>query len=98
MIRHIAMFTLKDDAPEGTTDHLEEGLFLLAQTIEEISAYTYGPDLEPGAGRSPDMSMPPDFASAADFRAYAEHPDHVKFIQERLTPVLKDRASLQFEL
>ena len=97
MIRHIAMFTLKDDAPEGTTDHLEEGLFLLAQTIEEISAYTYGPDLELRDGTW-DFAVVADFATAADFRAYAEHPDHVKFIQERLTPVLKDRASLQFEL
>ena len=33
-----------------------------------------------------------------DFRAYADHPDHVAFIQERLTPVLDQRASLQFEL
>lgn len=97
MIRHIAMFTLEDDAPEGTVAHLEEGLFLLAQTIDEISAYTYGADLRLRDGTW-DFAVVADFETPADFRAYAEHPDHVAFIKERLTPVLKDRASLQFEL
>jgi len=97
MIRHIAMFTLNDDAPEGTVAHLEEGLFLLAQTIEEISAYTFGPDLGLREGTW-DFAVVADFETPDDFRAYADHPDHVAFIKERLTPVLKDRASLQFEL
>ncbi len=97
MIRHIAMFTLKDGAPEGSVEHLEEGLFLLAQTIEAISAYTYGPDLDLREGTW-DFAVVADFETPDDFRAYAEHPDHVAFIEERLTPVLKDRASLQFEL
>lgn len=97
MIRHIAMFTLKEDAPEGTVAHLEEGLFVLAQTIEEISAYTFGPDLGLREGTW-DFAVVADFETPDDFRTYAEHPDHVAFIRERLTPVLKDRASLQFEL
>lgn len=97
MIRHIAMFTLKDDAPQGTVEHLEEGLFLLAQTIEEIYAYTYGADLGLRDGTW-DFAVVADFETPDDFRAYADHPDHVAFIQERLTPVLDQRASLQFEL
>ncbi|MBB83698.1 MAG: stress protein [Deltaproteobacteria bacterium] len=97
MIRHIAMFTLKDDAPQGTVEHLEEGLFLLAQTIEEISAYTYGADLGLRDGTW-DFAVVADFETPDDFRAYADHPDHVAFIQERLTPVLAQRASLQFEI
>ena len=97
MIRHIAMFTLNDDAPEGTVEHLEEGLFRLAQTIDAISAYTYGPDLGLRDGTW-DFAVVADFETPTDFRTYADHPDHVAFIKGRLTPVLKDRASLQFEL
>ena len=97
MIRHIAMFTLKDDAPEGSIASLEEGLFLIAQTIDEIAAYTYGPDLGLRDGTW-DFAVVADFESEQDFRTYVDHPDHQAFIQQRLTPVLKDRASLQFEL
>ena len=97
MIRHIAMFTLKDDAPKGAVEHLEQGLFLLSQTIEEISAYTYGADLGLRDGTW-DFAVVADFETPDDFRAYADHPDHVAFIKERLTPVLDQRASLQFEL
>ena len=97
MIRHIAMFILKDDGPEGTVERLKEGLSLIAHTIEEISAYTYGPDLDLREGTW-DFAVVADFEKSEDFRTYAEHPDHVAFIQERLTPVLKERASLQFEL
>lgn len=97
MIRHIAMFTFEDDAPESTVAHLEEGLFLLAQTIEEISAYAYGADLGLREGTW-DFAVVADFETPEDFRAYAEHPDHVAFIKERLTPILKNRAALQLEL
>lgn len=97
MIRHIAMFTLQDDAPAGTVERLEESLFVLAQKIEEISAYTYGADLGLRDGTW-DFAVVADFATPDDFRAYAEHPDHVAFVKERLTPVLKERASLQFEI
>lgn len=97
MIRHIAMFTLKSDAPDDTVARLEEGLFLLAQTIEAISAYTYGADLGLREGTW-DFAVVADFETPEDFRTYAEHPDHQAFIRDRLTPVLADRASLQFEL
>ena len=69
----------------------------MAQTIEAISAYAYGPDLGLRDGTW-DFAVVADFESPEDFRSYADHPDHVAFIKDRLTPVLKERASLQFEL
>ncbi len=40
MLRHIAMFRLMDDVPEGTLQSLSEGLARLAQTIPQIATYT----------------------------------------------------------
>ena len=65
MIRHVALFRLKDDAPAGARQSLEEGLFLLAQTISQISAYTYGGDLGLRDGNF-------DFGVVADFEDAGE--------------------------
>ena len=96
MIRHVALFRLKPDAPEDAAKHLEEGLFLIAQTIREIAAYTYGPDLGLREGNY-DFAVVADFENESDFRAYVDHPDHQAFIRDRLTPVVAERVSIQFE-
>ena len=80
----------------GVCHRIEEGLFLIAQTIEEISAYTYGPDLGLRDGNY-DFAVVADFENEADFRTYVDHPDHQAFIRERLTPVVAERVSIQFE-
>ena len=97
MVRHVAMFTFKEEAPSDAAAQLEEGLFLLAQTIEEIEAYTYGADLDLREGNY-DFAVVADFENAADFKAYAGHPDHQAFIKDRLTPLLAERVSIQFDL
>ena len=97
MLRHIAMFRFKPEAPEDAARQLEEGLFLIAQTIEEIAAYTYGADLGIRDGNF-DFAVVADFETEADFRAYVDHPDHQAFIRDRLTPVVGERVSVQFEL
>ena len=97
MIRHIALFRLKPDAPEGARASLEEGLFQLAQTISDIAAYDYGEDLGLREGNF-DFAVVADFIDAAAFWRYANHPDHQAFIRERITPVVDERVSVQFEV
>ena len=97
MIRHVALFTLVVDAPAGTIRSLEEGLAAVEASVDEISAYSYGPNLGLRAGCY-DFGVVADFATAEDFQRYVDHPAHQDFIQHRLTPVLRDRVSIQFEL
>jgi len=97
MIRHIALFRLKEDAPADARQSLEEGLFQLAQTISEISTYDFGGDLGLRDGNF-DFGVVADFESESDFKAYVNHPDHQAFIKDRLTPVVADRVSLQFDV
>ena len=97
MIRHIAMFTFKKEARDDAAKTVEEGLFLIAQTIKEIEAYTYGADVGLREGNY-DFAVVADFKTEEDFKTYAAHPDHQAFIRDRLVPVLAERVSIQFEL
>ena len=97
MIRHIAMLTLKPDAPDTAVQSLEEGLSLLGQTITEIAAYTYVSDLGLRDGNY-DFAVVADFENDEDFKIYADHPDHQAFIQDRVAPILEKRVSVQFEI
>ncbi len=97
MIRHVALFRFKEDAPEDAARFLEEGLFQLAQTITEISAYEYGPDLGLREGNF-DFAVVADFENSEAFKAYAVHPDHQAFIQDRIAKVVEERVSIQFDL
>jgi len=97
MVRHIAMFRLKDDAPEGTLESLSEGLSVLAQSISAISSYSYGRDLGLREGNY-DFAVVADFENAEAFAGYAKHPAHLAFIQDQLTPVVAERVALQFEI
>ena len=97
MIRHVALFRLKTGMPAGTQQALEDGLFLLAQTIQSISAYHYGPDLSLKEGNF-DFAVVADFEDETAYRTYADHPAHVEFIKEQVAPVISERAALQFEI
>ncbi len=97
MLRHIAMFRLKDDAPEGTLERLSEGLSRLSRSISGISTYRYGRDLGLREGNF-DFAVVADFENAETFASYVKHPDHQAFIQDQLTPVVAERVALQFEL
>ncbi len=97
MIRHVALFRLKEDAPAGTRQALEEGLSLIAQTISEISNYEYGGDLGLREGNF-DFGVVADFENAESFETYVNHPEHQAFLKKRLMPVLAERVSVQIEI
>ncbi|MAG29503.1 MAG: stress protein [Deltaproteobacteria bacterium] len=97
MIRHVALFRLKDDAPQGARHSLEEGLAAIAQTIPQIAAYSYGADLGMRDGNF-DFGVVADFENAEAFQSYVEHPDHRAFVEQRLSPVVDERVSIQFTL
>lgn len=97
MIRHVAMFTFKPDAPEETPASLAAELSQLPGKVPSISAYAYGADLGLREGNY-DFAVIADFENEADFRTYVDHPDHVAFIQDHLRPVLAERVSIQIEI
>ena len=97
MLRHVVMIKLKQDAPADAAEGLREGLSRLPGKIPEIQAYAFGPDLGLREGNF-DFCLVADFLDAEAFARYVVHPDHQRFVSERLTPVAETRIAVQFDL
>ena len=97
MLRHVVMFKLREDAPNDAIRSLEEGLKKLPPTISEIQSYRFGPDLALRDGNF-DFCLVADFENAEAFGRYVVHPAHQDFIQTRLTPVVSERVSVQYDV
>ena len=93
-IRHTVVFTLSH--PEGSAaeaDFLAAARALAAipgveefQVLRETSpknAYRYGISME--------------FAGPAAYAAYNEHPDHVRFVEDRWLPEVSDFLEVDYE-
>ncbi len=94
MIRHTVVFRLKH--PKGSA---EEQAFLAAadvlatipgvQKFEKLrqvsakNAFAYGFSME--------------FADEAAYRGYNEHPQHVRFVEERWVPEVEDFLEIDYE-
>ncbi len=97
MLRHVVLFRLNEDAPDGTVQSLQDSLSRLAQSIPDISSYCFGADLGLRDGNF-DLAVVADFADRQAFKRYVDHPDHQAFIADQLQPVLAERVALQFEV
>ena len=76
---------------------IARGLSHLAQSIPEIAAYDYGPDLALREGNF-DFCLVAEFADAEAFGRYVVHSEHQRFVEQQLTPVLAERVSIQFDV
>jgi hypothetical protein len=96
MLRHVVLFRLIKDAPEGTVRSLQDGLSHLARSIPDISSYSHGLDLGLREGNF-DLAVVADFIDEPAFKRYVDHPDHQAFVADKLQPVLAERVALQFD-
>jgi len=97
MLRHVVMFRFREEAPADARESIEAGLARLPGRIPEIESYRFGADLGLREGNF-DYCLVADFTDAAAFARYAEHPEHRRFVEERLAPVVAERVSVQYTL
>ncbi|HEX6311133.1 MAG TPA: Dabb family protein [Acidimicrobiia bacterium] len=94
MLCHVACFRWV----EGTTDEqvarLRDMLAALPAVIGELRRYRFGPDAGLGEGNF-DFVVVAEFADTDGWRAYQEHPDHVRVL-DYLRPMVAERARAQF--
>lgn len=94
MIRHTVVFKLKHAAgSRAEKDFLREGGKLAAiptvrnfESLRQVSRkniYDFGFSME--------------FASQQDYQTYNEHPDHVRFVQNRWIPEVSDFMEIDYE-
>jgi stress responsive alpha/beta barrel protein len=93
-IRHTVVFTLAH--PEGSpeeADFLATGAKLAA--IPGVEAFEILRETSPKNGYRFGISM--EFAGPEAYTAYNEHPDHVRFVQERWLPEVAEFLEIDYE-
>ena len=93
-IRHTVVFTLAH--PEGSpeeADFLATGAQLAA--IPGVEAFEILRETSPKNSYRFGISM--EFAGAGAYTAYNEHPDHVRFVQERWLPEVAEFLEIDYE-
>ena len=93
-IRHTVVFTPKHEAGSP-----EEADFLAAAArlaeIPGVEAFEILRETSPKNGYRFGISM--EFAGPEAYAAYNEHPDHVRFVQERWLPEVADFLEIDYE-
>jgi hypothetical protein len=92
-IRHTVAFTLGH--PEGSaeeTNFLDAAKRLAA--IPGVEAFELLSEVSPKNGYRFGISM--EFADRAAYESYNEHPDHVRFVQERWLAEVSDFLELDY--
>ena len=96
MLRHVVLLRWKDGTSPAQIQALREGLSALPAAIAEIHRYEFGSDAAISEGNF-DFAIVADFEDRADFERYAAHAVHQKLIAERIRPILRERAAIQYE-
>ncbi len=93
--RHVALFRWRENAPAERKQTLEERLNTLPGVIPEIRAYAIGRDAGINAG-SFDFAVVADFADRDAYLVYRDHPAHREVIDACVTPIVAERAAVQY--
>ena len=96
MVRHVVMFSFKDDAAPRAIDAYEAAIRGLPAIIPQIRDFKVGRDIGVNPGNL-HMVVNADFDSVADYLAYRDNPDHQRVIKELGAPIMAQRAAVQFE-
>ncbi|MEO3873822.1 Dabb family protein [Nonomuraea sp. B12E4] len=97
MIRHIVMFTWKEEATAEQKEAVASELGKLQGVIPQIRALTLGGDAGINQGNH-DFALVADFDDVEGYLAYRDHPRHQAVIAERIRPILAARAAAQLKV
>jgi len=95
MIRHTVLFKWTPEATEEQKDQAEAEVAKLPTMVHSIREFVSGPDVGINEGNY-DFAVTVDFDNEADFVAYRDDPGHREMIRRYITPILAQRAAVQF--
>ncbi len=100
MVKHVIVWTLKDEYSKEEKDNIKkgikeglEGLMGKVPGIVEIKVNING--LE---SSNADLMLDSTFENEDALKGYAVHPEHVKVANEKVRPYTKQRSCLDFEI
>lgn len=97
MFRHVVMFKWRPGTGTDEVENVRRRLDELPRAIPEIARYQHGPDAGVNQGNF-DYVVVGDFADAANYVVYRDHPVHKQLITDVLAPLIAERSAVQYEL
>lgn len=101
MIKHIVLWTLKEDTPFGKKEEakmlLRGKLLALKDTITEIRAIDVKFNISENAQDNFDICLSAEFDSYQDLDIYQKHEEHLKVV-EIVKQLRIDRACIDYEI
>ena len=96
LLRHVVLFSFKDDASYDDVDAIVTGFAALPVSIPGIAGYEWGTNVSPeGLNDGFTHCFTLTFAAAEDRDAYLAHPAHRRFV-ETLKPSLAKSLVLDY--
>jgi hypothetical protein len=96
MFRHSVLFIWKTDATEADKATAITAIASLPTLIPTVRAFAYGYDARVNEDNY-DFAVTADFDDAAGYLAYRDDPKHREIVAKYLTPILAERAAVQYE-
>jgi Stress responsive A/B Barrel Domain len=97
MLRHIAMFRFNDGTASEQIDSLTAALRALPSRIPAVREYTVGRDLVLVEANRYDYAVVATFDDETGWREYMDDPEHGRIRDELLGPIVRERATAQFD-
>jgi hypothetical protein len=97
LFRHVVLFRFHQDAPPAAIDVALEEVRGLADAVPSVRALEVRIDAGEDAD-SHDAAVLVTFDDAAGYRAYRDHPEHVRVVADHLRPLISTRAAVQFDV
>jgi hypothetical protein len=95
MLRHVVLMKLREDATPLQRAEVVRRLAAMKDEIPELKELTVGPAAFPGGY---EIGLIADVEDAEAFARYVPHPVHQAVIDDLLTPLMTDVATIQIDL
>jgi hypothetical protein len=97
MFRHVVMFRFQPGTTGAQVQAIADGLAGLPAAISELRDYRFGTDAGINEGNF-EFAVVADFDDREGYLVYRDHPVHRQVIDERIAPVVAERAAVQYEV
>jgi Stress responsive A/B Barrel Domain len=96
MIRHTVLFKWAADATDEQKKAAATEVAKLPSIVPSVRAFASGADAR-FADKNFDFAVTADFDDEAGYFAYRDDPRHRELVQRYVTPIVAQRAAVQFE-
>ena len=97
MIRHVVVFSWVPEATDQQKQQVANELRKLPPLMTGLRAYHFGADAGIVDGNF-DFAVVADFDDAESYLAYRNHPAHRTAVDQVISPIVRQRAGIQYEL